>query len=175
DIATAIKQSDPSKLKITICGSSSTGYIEGKFDADGNFLVYDQATAAVGTTTSNLYIKVGSEWVAVQGIANRIYTEEDFGYSHTYFKTVGATTTATVISAVAGQKIYLKGFMISNTSATDAVVTFFLGGVEFWKLSVNNKSVSGWYDGKISASSEALTVTTSAGDINIRVQYLQQL
>ncbi|MEW6095767.1 MAG: hypothetical protein AB1567_04475, partial [bacterium] len=70
DVATPVKQSDPSKFKAIICGSSSTGYVEGKFDADGNFLVYDQAAAAVGTTTANCFVWDGANWQKAKGDAD---------------------------------------------------------------------------------------------------------
>ncbi|MFZ5988622.1 MAG: hypothetical protein ACOYWZ_16065, partial [Bacillota bacterium] len=218
------KQSDPSKNKAVACGSSTTGYREGQIDSQGRWRVYDEATAAVGTTTSYDYVWDGSDWqkakgdtsgytyvigtgnVTVNALPNvtvatgsvNIINEPDIdiqkvkgttlpiaflptnsalGCSNVNMVDTVATTTATLITGVAGQSIYLIGIRYYSRAATAGNITFsWSGGATCYPSAVSGSIGAGFIDDQlylVGPVSEGLRITTPAAFSTI-IFYLQQ-
>lgn len=105
----------------------------------------------------------------------RIKIDSDQGISVSILDIVGATTTATVISSITGERIRIIAVKYHNYSTTtDGTIELKLGTQIIDKFYISAKSSLGWDRMPfLSNASESLVITTTGGNIHFSVSYLQ--
>ncbi len=107
--------------------------------------------------------------------STRIKTDNYVGYSLSNTNIIGATTSLTLIPAQTGQKIQIASIIVCNynTSLGGVVELKWSGGSTIIKLFCDAKQSIGWDSPDLSPAAESLQITTSGGDIYIKVVYRQ--
>lgn len=192
DIATPIKQEDASKLKTVIVGSSTSGYKELKVDSSNRLVVYDEASGAVGTTTSNMYITDGSQWVGLKGntstgsayieiknsnINNGVLSHPYIGCLSYATKTGTALTNEKIIDISLSQTLYILGIAVFNYSTIGGQVDFNFDTTNLcYPSTVGNTVGSGYITDtyRVGGTGQDLYITTAPTSLGITIYYIVQ-
>jgi len=151
-------------------------FLSGNLWAAGYQLVQGGTFTAINSTAANF--KGQMEIIApLTPDTTRIRTDDYVGYVVSNTDIVGATTSATLIPGQTSQKIQIKSVLCYNhsTSAGGTIELKWSGGTTIVKCYCDLKQSLGWDCPDLSPVSEGLQVTTTGGNIFIKIIYRQSI